>query len=101
MATIYKWEYHIENPHPRRLAHIVNFLGYKPDLFVRRYYGEKILAYRNLHGMSRTELALMLGVHSTTLGQWERNERRPSKEFVETLSLVLNGTSPKQKKNDG
>jgi len=94
MATIYKWEYHIENPHPRRFAEIVKFLGYEPDVFVRRYWGEKILAYRRLHRISQREFALMVGVHKTTLRQWEKNERRPSKEFFEKLSLVLDGTFP-------
>lgn len=93
MATVYKWEYHVKNAHPGIFAEIVRFLGYEPDVFVRRYLGERILAYRKLHGILQTQLALMLGVHSTTLGQWERNERRPSKEYFRKLSLVLDGTS--------
>jgi transcriptional regulator with XRE-family HTH domain len=75
MSTVYKWEYRLENPHRRLYAEIVKFLGYEPDIFVRRYLGEKILAYRKLHGNSQRQLALMLGVHKTTLRQWEKDRR--------------------------
>jgi transcriptional regulator with XRE-family HTH domain len=89
MCTIYSWEYHRTGPSPRRLAEIVAFLGYEPDGAIRRFCGERILAYRKAHGISRRQLALILGIHRTTLRQWEKNERCPSQEFLEKVTFIL------------
>ncbi len=97
MNTVYKWEYHREYPHPRVYGMIVEFLGYEPDVLARRYCGEKILAYRKLHGISQSRFARKLGIHITTLRQWEKNRRCPKKEFFEKLSLILDGDWPEEK----
>jgi transcriptional regulator with XRE-family HTH domain len=60
MDTVYSWEYHKTNPNPRRLSKIIEFLGGEPDIQMRRFCGEKILAYRKQQGLSQRQLALKL-----------------------------------------
>lgn len=93
ICTIYKWEYNIASPNPRRLSQIIEFLGYEPDILIRQFFGERILAYRKLHCISQTKLAIMLGIHKTTLRQWEKNLRCPSEESLEKLAFVLDRIS--------
>jgi DNA-binding XRE family transcriptional regulator len=89
--TIYGREYHKTNLNPRRLKKIIDFLGQVPDIRFRQFCGERILAYRKLHGISYVKLAKIIGIHKTTLRQWAKTQRCPSKDFLEKLSSILDG----------
>lgn len=67
---------------------IINFLGYIPPLFSTKTTGQKILAYRLIHGMSQQKLALLLKVSQGALSHWERDVVEPrggSKKKIEEL----------------
>lgn len=52
--------------------------------------GERIEFYRKRNGLSRHELATLVGVHINTLGHWIRNEKEPGVKKVELLATHLN-----------
>jgi len=60
------------------MPQIVEFLGYMPPLTLGQTTGQKIVAYRQVRGLSQQELALKLKVDSGTLGRWERDESLPT-----------------------
>ena len=94
--TVYKWEYHVSIPAPRFNTKIIQFLGYEPDVVMRGFYGQKIVAYRKMRGLSQREFAQMLGIHKMTLQQWEQNRKRPSNELLEKLLVFFDITFPKK-----
>ena len=55
---------------------IIEFLGYDPSPEPNTI-GERLLAYRRRHGLSRKELAGQLGADEATLWRWEVDQRRP------------------------
>lgn len=50
-------------------------------------FGKKLAAIRKEKGISQTELAKRVGIHSNVLGRYEREEARP---FVETAVSLAN-----------
>lgn len=60
------------------MPRITQFLGYTPPFFNRETTGQKIIAYRQIRGMSQRALALALKVDPGTLGRWERDESFPT-----------------------
>jgi len=79
--TIYNWEKGRTYPEIRFMPRIVEFLGYTPPLFNRETIGKKIVAYRQVRGVTQKELAHILKVDPATLGRWERNESLPRGKF--------------------
>jgi len=84
-TTIWLWENNRVEPSISFIPKIIGFLGYIP--FDTKYssLGEKIIAFRRIHGLSQKKLSSLLGIDSTTIGSWERGEHKPSKELLEKL----------------
>ena len=43
-------------------------------------FGERLIAYRRQHGLSRSALAIILGADEATLWRWDINQRKPESE---------------------
>ncbi len=51
--------------------------------------GERITRYRNRAGMTRSELAVAIGVKEAAVGHMENNRRKPSLEAAVRLANVF------------
>jgi DNA-binding transcriptional regulator YiaG len=91
--TICNWEKHRFTPDSWRMPKIFEFLGYVPDTLAKSIsgtsLGEKIIAYREIVGMTQSSLARQLGVAPGTVSRWEKNMAMPSKCFQKALDLLL------------
>ncbi|MCX6168631.1 MAG: helix-turn-helix transcriptional regulator [Ignavibacteriales bacterium] len=85
-TSIYNWESNRSNPSVKYIPTIIKFLGYVPDIFPHTTLGEKLIYYREIHGLSQKKLAMKLGVDQTTLRRWERNISKPSKKLLKRHS---------------
>jgi len=83
-ATVWNWENNYSSPKLRYIPEIIRFLGYMP-FKEPETFGQKIVNYRCLFGITQKELAKSLGVDPSTLGRWERNKSTPRKELFERL----------------
>jgi DNA-binding transcriptional regulator YiaG len=52
-------------------------------------FEERIVISRRIFGITQEELALRLGVDSTTLGRWERGKSKPLKRHMAELTAFL------------
>lgn len=93
-TTVYNWERNGTEPRLKYIPKVIEFLGYIPGIFKRKTIGERILVYRYLRGITQRALAGELDVDPSTLGRWERNERRPSDKLFEKLSSFFAGLCP-------
>src|SRR3990172_2152482 len=75
-STITNWEKNRVSPRLHYIPKIIDFLGYNPCDTGFKTLGEEIVAHRRILGMTQKELARTLGIDSTTLGRWEREEGR-------------------------
>ncbi|MCM3164628.1 MULTISPECIES: helix-turn-helix domain-containing protein [Bacillaceae] len=55
-------------------------------------WGRRIRAFRKLKGYTQESFAKDLGVSVSVLGEIERGNREPSKEFIEDVAKSLNVT---------
>jgi len=55
---------------------------------VEEFSGEDIKGLRESTGVSQAVLARILNVTTSTVGQWEREEKRPTGSALKLLSLV-------------
>ncbi len=77
--TYANWEKDRCSPAMKHWPGIIAFLGYDPNPEPETL-GERLLAHRRRHGLSRLALALQLGIDETTLWRWETDQRRPERE---------------------
>lgn len=77
--TYANWEKDRCHPVMRHWPGIIELLGYDPNPEPKTL-GEKLLAYRRRHGLSRKALARQLGVDEATLWRWEVGLREPESE---------------------
>ncbi len=89
-TSVHNWEKNRASPSLPFIPKIIKFLGYVPYDTPAKTFGEKILTYRKLLGLSQEKLARLLGIDPSTLGRWERGERRPLKRRLEKLKEKLN-----------
>ena len=78
--TYANWEKDRCQPAIRHWPGIIEFLGYDPNPEPKTF-GEKLLAYRRRHGLSRKALARQLGLDEATLLWWERDLRIPQRQW--------------------
>ncbi len=87
--SIYNWENKLARPASRYIPKIIEFLGYVPFDTSTKSVGEKIVLYRQLHGLSQKKLANQLGIDPSTLRNCEKSERQPSERFSEVLTTFF------------
>ena len=89
-TTVTNWEKNRCRPKLYLIPRIVRFLGYNPFTSAERgVIGERIKAWRRLHGLSQKKLAQQLGIDPTTLARWEKDQARPSKRLKTRLCEFL------------
>jgi DNA-binding XRE family transcriptional regulator len=77
--TYANWEKDRCYPAMKHWPGIIEFLGRDPNPEPSTL-GERLMAYRRHHGLSRTALAVVLGADDTTLWRWETDQRKPECE---------------------
>lgn len=55
-------------------------------------WGRRIRAFRKLKGFTQESFAKDLGVSVSVLGEIERGNREPNKQFIEEVAKALNVT---------
>jgi transcriptional regulator with XRE-family HTH domain len=99
-TTVYNWEKNRSAPSLYQISKVIEFLGYDPYT-IKEGLGERIIRARQALGMTQKELARRLGVDPTTLGQWERGERKPTKGLEEKIDSLLGSLNPPSLKPQG
>jgi transcriptional regulator with XRE-family HTH domain len=77
-STINYWENNHFNPEVRCVPEIVEFLGYDPFGARAASFSLQLKAARVAAGLTRRQLAALLGAHPGTVAEWERGDARPS-----------------------
>ncbi|MCX6574928.1 MAG: helix-turn-helix transcriptional regulator [Candidatus Aminicenantes bacterium] len=88
-TTIYLWEKNRVRPSLAQIPKIIEFLGSDPFEKKTENLGEKIRAYRRVHGVSQKKLTGQLGVNQSTLAGWERGEHQPTKRLLNKLKSLF------------
>ncbi len=86
--TIRNWEVGRNQPAQWQWPGIVRFLGYVP-FGMNGDLGERLKAYRRVHGLSQTRLAAILRVDPSTVWHWEQGRRQPTDKHAETMNAVI------------
>lgn len=94
--TITNWELNRSEPEIRLIPKIIEFLGYIPYNICDANWGEKIVIYRQVHGLSQEQLAQELGIDPSTLGRWEKNETEPSNAVKNLMNTLQCNSSTKR-----
>jgi transcriptional regulator with XRE-family HTH domain len=84
-TSILNWEKNRNRPSLTHIPKIIEFLGYWPEVVAERSFGGKIITLRRILGLTQKKLASLLGVDPSTLGDWESNKRKPTKDHLGKL----------------
>jgi transcriptional regulator with XRE-family HTH domain len=87
--SICNWEKNLAKPAIKYIPKIIKFLGYVPFDISNISFGEKIILYRKLHGLSQKMFACQLGIDPCTLRKRERDKRKPSDRFLKDMAKFL------------
>ena len=87
--SIYNWENNRSKPKIHLLPKIIEFLGYMPFELPAKTFSQKIIAYREIHGLTQKKLAEFLKVDESTIRYWERDKHKPSKRLLKSISEIL------------
>jgi transcriptional regulator with XRE-family HTH domain len=96
-STINYWENNRFNPEVQYVPEIVAFLGYEPFGLPPASFPLQLRAARVAAGLTRRQLAALLGVHSGTVAEWERAHARPIAVLGERIKALLgvSGSDPR------
>ena len=78
--TYANWEKDRCKPAMKHWPRIIEFLSRDPNPEPVTL-GERLMAYRRHHGLSRSALSSILGADDTTLWRWETDQRKPENEW--------------------
>jgi DNA-binding transcriptional regulator YiaG len=86
--TIRFWEWDRFKPRHQQMTKLVAFLGFDPlpgptDL------GEKIVRFRQHHGLTQRGLAEKMGVDPSSIWAWETGEHKPSPKSASLIEKLL------------
>jgi len=84
-TTIYNWESGHAAPSLSVIPRLIAFLGYIPFEMPANTLGEKIRAYRKIHGITIKSLAWEIKVDPTTLGRWEMGKGYHKQKLLEMI----------------
>lgn len=88
------WENGRNTPQVSKYPAIIAFLGYYPFDHETETFGGKIKRYKFEQGLSNEKLAKLLGADESTVANWERNKRVPTKKRLKyVLSIINKNTS--------
>lgn len=88
-ASVWNWENNRSHPTLPFIPRIIEYLGYVPFDTNDQPLKGRIVNVRRMLGWTQKRLARELGVDPTTLGYWERGERRPSPRHMEKLKSLI------------
>ncbi|HYG40485.1 MAG TPA: helix-turn-helix domain-containing protein [Cytophagales bacterium] len=83
------WENNRATPQMHHMPKIIKFLDYIPISVDSSTLGARILLYRYQNGLSHKNLGILLGVNASTVCCWERNLRKPNRNIIARLDLIL------------
>ena len=84
-STINYWENNHFKPEVRYVPEIVTFLGYDPFGPPPASFSLQLKAARVASGLTRRQLAALLGIHPGTVAEWERGDARPSRRLRDRI----------------
>ncbi|MGD0589996.1 MAG: helix-turn-helix transcriptional regulator [Bacteroidota bacterium] len=90
-STITNWEKHRSEPMLWVIPKVIEFLGCVPDLQSTQSFGQRIRAYRYLHGITQKELAKQIGIDPATLSRLERDQGNIFSSTMAKIKLFLQG----------
>ena len=61
-----------------------------PENERKKEFGSRLKMMRELRGLTQTEVAKQLGVHKSSLSNWEAGRLEPSQRALITLAVILN-----------
>lgn len=86
--TIRFWEQDKCRPRSQQMAKLIEFLGYDPLPEVSTL-GQRLLRYRQQHGLTQRGLARNLGVDPSSIWAWETGEHKPSPKSMLLIQNLL------------
>ena len=86
--TIRFWEQDKCRPRPLQMAKLIQFLGYDPPPEVSTL-GQRLLRYRQQHGLTQRGLARKLGIDPSSIWAWEIGEHKPSLKSMLLIQQLL------------
>jgi len=89
--TVGNWERGRSSPRPSYLPVIHAFLGYCPLPPSSRHLGDRLVAWRLAHGLSKAAAAVRLGLYRGTIARVERGEEVATRVRV-ALGKFLSST---------
>jgi transcriptional regulator with XRE-family HTH domain len=89
-TTVTNWEKNRCQPKLYLIPKIIRLLGYDPFASIATATpGQRIKAFRRLHGLSQKKLAKQLGIDPTTLARWEKCMARSPKGLRIQVDALL------------
>ncbi len=89
VPTVSEWEHDKKEIRPRQYPRIIKFLGHVPPLFRMETLGQRIHAYRIVHGLTMEGLGQILKVSPTAVFEWENGKCEPNEENRKRLERLL------------
>ena len=86
--TVLNWEKHYTVPHVWAYPAIMDFLGYCPVQYPKSV-GERIRLHRIHRGLTICDLANILGVDESTVGNWERDAKSPYRQLETFIQKIF------------
>ena len=87
--TLNEWEHDRVSFRPMYYPRVIEFLGHIPPLFPMETLGQKIIAYRLIHGYSQTKFSQILKVNICSLQNWEEGKSEPNEENRKKLQRLF------------
>ncbi|MCL5268045.1 MAG: helix-turn-helix domain-containing protein [Bacteroidetes bacterium] len=94
VMSVVGWEAGDHEPLIRQIQKIIEFLGYIPgNLFPSSTLNQKITRSRLLHGMTRKQLAIQLGMDEATLRRLEAGTGKHSAGTLKKISDLIESST--------
>ena len=86
--TIRFWEQGRTRPRHWYMPKLIEFLGYDP-MAEPTSIGQRLIRYRQSHGLTQRGLARILGVDPSSVWAWETSEHNPSPKSLLLIRQLL------------
>jgi transcriptional regulator with XRE-family HTH domain len=88
-TSITHWETGKVIPRKIYASKIIKFLGYDPFSFKTESLGQRIRAFRLLHGYTLKQFATLLGVTECSVVSWQAEQIKPNNQHMDKLNILL------------